>query len=259
VPDTTIDGHRIEYRLTPPLEAPAPTVVFLHEGLGSLASWRDFPDRLAQRTGCGTLTYSRWGYGNSEMRPTPWPLSYLHDEARTDLPALLEHCGVTDAVLFGHSDGGSIALIAAAAAPGLARGLITEAAHVMVEDVTIDGLRAALARFDTDDFHAALVRQHGANADAVFGGWSTAWTSPAFRTWDIRPLLPEVTCPVLAIQGLDDDYGSEAQVDSIAALVSGPVESWLIAGCGHTPHRDKADDILDRAASFIARLRRRAA
>lgn len=258
MPDTTIDGHRIEYRLTTPDDALAPTVVFLHEGLGSQASWRDLPERLAQRTGCGTLTYSRWGYGGSEARPTPWPLSYLHDEGRTDLPALLQHCGLTDTVLFGHSDGGSIALIAAAAFPGLTRGIITEAAHVMVEDITTDGLRAALSLFDSDEFHAAMVRLHGANADAVFGGWSTAWLSPAFRSWDIRPLLPEVTCPVLAIQGLDDEYGTEAQVDSIAALVSGPVEPWLIAGCGHTPHRDRADDVLDRAAAFIARLRRRA-
>lgn len=258
MPDTIIDGHRLEFRLTPPAEALMPTVVFLHEGLGCLASWRDFPERLAQRTGCGLLIYSRWGYGASEARPTPWPLSYLHDEARTDLPALLRTCGLTDTVLFGHSDGGSIALIAAAADPGLTRGIITEAAHVMVEDVTLDGLRAALARFETDEFHAALVRLHGANADAVFGGWSTAWLSPAFRSWDIRPLLPEVTCPVLAIQGVDDEYGSEAQVESIAALVSGPVEPWSVRDCGHTPHREKADDVLDRAAAFIGRLRRRA-
>lgn len=256
MPDAVIDGHRLEYRLSPPIDPWTPTVVFLHEGLGSLAGWRDFPDQLAQRCGCGILAYSRWGYGGSEERPTPWPGSFMHDEARTDLPALMRTCGVTDAVLFGHSDGGSIALIAAAAAPDIARGVITEAAHVMVEDVTLEGLRAARARFDTGELRGGLARLHGPNTDALFGGWSTAWLSPAFRTWDIRPLLSQVTCPVLAVQGHDDEYGSPAQVESIAALVTGQVESWVIDGCGHTPHREKADEVVERAAAFIGKLRR---
>ncbi len=251
MPDTVIDGHRIEYRLEAPRLTGYPTVVFLHEGLGAMSAWRDFPEQLAVRTGCGVLTYSRWGYGGSDRRPPPWPVTFLHDEARTALPALLEKTGITRPILFGHSDGGSIALMAAAQHPELVAGIITEAAHVMVEAVTTGGLHALRHRYATGTLRSSLQRLHGDNVDDVFNGWSGVWTSPVMHDWSLHAELPNVVCPVLAVQGTDDEFGTPAQVEAIVSRVAGPAESWLIDDCGHTPHRERVDAVLARAAEFI--------
>ena len=252
--DLLIDGRRLELQATPPTAAGRPTVVFLHEGLGCAASWRTFPTTLAARTGCGTVVYSRWGYGASEHRPAPWPLDFLDHEAEVVLPAVLDACGVASAVLFGHSDGGTIALLAAASRPGRVTAVFTEAAHVMVEDVTLDGLRQLRRRFDSGDLRAGLQRLHGDRADDVFNGWAGVWQQPAFRAWDVRARLARVACPVLAAQGDGDEYGSPAQLEAIASGVCGPSSTWLIPGCGHTPHRERPADVLDRAAAFVDAL-----
>lgn len=251
MPDVAVLGRRLEYRQTPPPTPDAPTIVFVHEGLGSLDGWRDFPDRLGAAAGCGLLAYSRWGHGRSERRPPPWPATFMHDEAEHALPALLETCGLGPVILYGHSDGGSIALLFAARFPSLARAVITEAAHVMVEDATTAGIVAARRQFDAGPLAARLARQHGANAATLFEAWSGAWLSPEFAAWDLRPDLSAVRCPVLAFQGLADQYGTPAQVRAIAGGVAGLVETWLIDGCGHAPHREAPDAVLDRVATFI--------
>lgn len=254
MPDVTIAGHRLEYHHTPPPEPGGATIVFLHEGLGSLAQWRRFPGDVAHRSGCGVLAFSRWGYGRSDPRPRPWPISFLHDEAADTLPALLRHFDLERAILYGHSDGGSIALIAAALTPNLIRGAVTEAAHVMIEDVTVQGITNAVGEYRAGPLRARLTRQHGANTEALFAGWTGVWQHPEARQWDLLPLLPRIVCPVLAIQGTLDDFGTAAQVDAIAAGVSGPADTWLIEGCGHAPHRERAAAVAERAASFIERI-----
>jgi len=247
-------GHRLNAALTPPLRTGAPTVVFLHEGLGSLAQWRDFPARLRRATGCGTLVYDRWGYGASAARPGVWPASFMHDEAVESLPAVLTAAGLQDPpVLFGHSDGGSIALIFAARNPGAVRAVVTEAAHVMVEDVTIASIAAAAERFAQGGLRERLARHHGTNTDSLFAGWSGAWLSPDFRRWDLRPLLGGVGCPVLAIQGRDDEYGTGEQVAAIAAGCAGGADTLVIEACGHAPHAEQPRAVLAAVAAFLER------
>ena len=254
MPDTAIHGQTIAYQLSPPEGAHRPTIVFLHEGLGSLNSWRDYPARLRAATGCGTLVYSRWGYGTSSPRPIPWPASYLEDEGRDWLPALLGHLGLDDVVLYGHSDGGSIALVAAGLLPALVRAVVTEAAHVMVEDVTVQGVRALTERGRHDALHDGLARHHGDRADDVFAGWSGVWLDPGMRHWDIRPVLARIAAPVLAIQGLDDEYGTRAQVDAIVTGITSTVRPLLIPGCGHIPHRQAAHRVFHSVMGFLAHV-----
>ncbi len=254
MPGVTVAGHRLDCRPLIAAPADAPTLVFLHEGLGCQEQWRALPDRMASALGWGGLVYSRRGYGQSDPRPRPWPLTFLDDEARVALPALLDACGLGQVCLYGHSDGGTIALAFAAACPTRVLAVVTEAAHVMVEDVTIAGLHAVRARFATSGLREALARYHGGRADEVFEGWSETWLNPAFRAWDLRPALAGVTCPVLAMQGADDEYGTPAQLEAIAAHVAGPVETWLIDGCGHAPHRERPDDVFARAMAFYRRV-----
>jgi pimeloyl-ACP methyl ester carboxylesterase len=228
-----------------------PTLVLLHEGLGSVSAWRDFPDALAMRTGCPVLLYSRAGHGGSPPPDTPRGVRFMHDEATAVLPELLGRCHVNTPVLIGHSDGGSIALLYAATRP--TRGLVLLAPHVFVEDCSIASITRMRELYATTDLRARLARHH-ADVDAAFHGWNDVWLDPAFRQWNIEGYLPAVTCPVLVLQGEDDEYGTRAQVDAIAAQVSGPVDVELLPRCGHAPHRDQLEKVLDRIAGFIARL-----
>ncbi|RYZ22888.1 MAG: alpha/beta hydrolase [Chitinophagaceae bacterium] len=228
-----------------------PCIVFLHDSLGSVALWRDFPQQLAAATGCDVLVYDRRGYGRSEAfgageRTT----SYLEQEA-DKLAQLLGHFGIDDALLFGHSDGGSIALIAAAKYPARIRGVVAEAAHIFVEEETLAGIRAAVSSYRDTDLRARLTRYHGEKTDVVFRAWTETWLRADFRSWNIWHFLPLITCPVLVIQGTGDEYGTEAQVQGIASGVSGPVEIRLLPGTGHTPHREARDETLAAAAVFI--------
>ena len=231
-----------------------PTLVFLHEGLGCIEMWRDFPETLCMAVGCFGLVYDRKGYGQSEKFDGPWPVDYLRTESLLYLPALLNKCSVGNAVLIGHSDGGTIALLAAAADGNLIRGIITEAAHIFVEKITIEGIHKAVEAFETADLKEKLTRYHKENTKTIFSRWADRWLSSEFRNWNIREDLPKITCPALLLQGEDDEYGTHAQIDGIAAQVSGPVRTKLIPDCGHIPHFQAKDAVLAEMMSFIEEL-----
>ena len=252
--DLRVAGHRLEVRHHPPDDPERPSIVFLHEGLGSARQWKEFPARLAAMTQCGYLVYSRWGYGGSDARPRPWPTDFLDREAGVVLPELLRVTGIKRPVLFGHSDGGTIALLYAVAAPDRVRGVISEAAHVMLEAISVQGITDARHRFLHGDLRARLRAQHGDHVDDTVLGWTENWLNPAFRDWDIRPRLRAIRCPLLIIQGRDDNFGTLEQVDAIAAGVSGPAERLILDGCGHIPHREKPREVLEAAARFIGNL-----
>ena len=249
-----VGGHRLEAAWwgPPPGEAPT-TLVLLHEGLGCVAMWRDFPARLAARTGCGVLAYSRLGYGGSDPCPLPRPLGYMHDEGRSLLPALLDAAGVRDCVVVGHSDGGSIALIHAGGTPAEpVRGVVTFAAHVFCEELSVRSIAAARDAFESGDLRARLARYHGDNVDCAFWGWNRAWLDPEFMRWNLEEFLPGIRVPVLAIQGRDDEYGTAAQVDAIVAGCG--AEPLFLERCGHSPHRDRPEATLEAVAGFVARV-----
>ena len=245
----------LEYRMIGPRPGEAPTIVLLHEGLGCVSLWKDFPDRLAAATGLGVFVYSRKGYGRSSPYEVPWPLTYMHDEANMVLPALLDAIGFRDGVLFGHSDGASIAAIYAGATrdPRL-RGLVLMAPHFFTEDAGIASIAAAKVAYETTDLRDRLAVHHGDNVDCAFWGWNRAWLDPDFRHWDIQEFLPRVTVPVLIVQGEDDQYGTADQIAAAQNKCAGRVCVALLPDCGHSPHRDQAEPTLDTAAAFISRL-----
>jgi len=245
-------GHRLEYRWIAG-KADRPALAFLHEGLGSVAMWKDFPDDLAKRTGCPALVYSRRGYGWSDGGSAPFQPDYMHREARIALPELLGALKVADPVLIGHSDGASIALIAAGEGTVNAQALILEAPHVFVEDINISSIQAVRETFETTDLKARLGRYHR-DPEASFRAWNDAWLNPAFRAWNIENILAATRCPVLVIQGEDDPYGTAAQTEAIARQAGGACRIELLADCGHAPHRDQREKTLAAMAGFIEKL-----
>lgn len=259
VPDDHIfiqaDGRRLRAAWVGAVPAGRPVLVFLHEGLGSIAQWRDFPAALCRRTGTRGLVYERWGHGGSEPLELPRPDDFLEHEAEQALPGLLDACGIERPVLIGHSDGGTIALLFAAAFPERPLGLITEAAHVFLDRVTLAGVTEVAARWRAGDLRARLERYHDANSEAMFRGWAETWLRPERRTWRITDKLGRIICPLLAIQGEDDEHGLPAQLDAIAAGVSGPAERLMVPGCGHAPHHQARPFVLERMADFVRALR----
>lgn len=253
MPFLTLAGHRIEYQDIARARDGAPDLIVLHEGLGSLSMWRDFPAKLAAATGARTVTYSRWGYGYSAPMLVPRAIDYMHREALEDLPALRAALGFDNPVLVGHSDGGSIALIHAGAGKWPVRALVLEAPHVFVEEISIAGIAQAKADYAGGELRRRLARYHD-DVDHVFRGWNDVWLSPEFRRWNIEEFLPGVTCPVLAIQGADDQYGTLEQLDAIERQVKGRFERLVLARCGHSPHRDQESAALEAMARFIARV-----
>jgi len=251
---TTVAGQRLEIEQIAAARAGAPTLVLLHEGLGSVALWRDFPAKLAARTGASALVYSRRGYGKSDRLAAPHKPDYMHHEALVVLPALLQELAVSDPILIGHSDGASIALIHAGSGRWPMRALVLEAPHVFVEDVTVASIEQARTAYGTTDLAKRLARYHG-DPDHAFWGWNDIWLDPAFRSWNIEASLPGVRYPVLAIQGADDEYGTLAQIDAIERGVSGPFERLVLADCKHSPHRDQETATLEAMARFIERVR----
>jgi pimeloyl-ACP methyl ester carboxylesterase len=248
-------GRRLEYEWRGAGPDAAPTLVFLHEGLGCVTMWRDFPARLAEATGLRALVYSRAGYGGSDPVPLPRPLRFMHDEALVVLPQVLAATGIREAILVGHSDGGSIALIHAGGAPASAvLALILEAPHVFVEDLSVRSIAQAAASYQQGDLRRGLARHHGDNVEVAFWGWSRAWLDPGFRSWNIEEYLPGVRCPVLVIQGQDDEYGTLAQIDAIEAGCGGPVHRLMLADCGHSPHRQQPEVTLAVMADFVRDL-----
>ena len=228
-----------------------PTLVFLHEGLGSIALWRDFPTRLCGRLGLPGLVYDRWGHGQSEPVVGPRAVRYLHDEAELYLPGVLEQSGVERPLLVGHSDGGTIALLFAARFPERAAAVVAEAAHIFVEDTTVAGILAAGRAFAETDLATRLARYHGDKTHSLFRAWHDRWLAPEFRSWNIEAELVRITCPVLVLQGAADEYGTVEQVEAIARAVSGPSHTVLLPGIGHTPHHEAAGQVLDLMASFV--------
>jgi pimeloyl-ACP methyl ester carboxylesterase len=253
MPFVTIRGHRLEYERIAGTRSGAPTLVFLHEGLGSLALWKDFPAELSTRTGAPALVYSRYGYGNSDPIAAPRRADFMHEEALESLPALLGALGIENPILIGHSDGASIALIHAGAGRWPVRGLILEAPHVFVEELTVKSIEAARDVYRTTDLKQRLERYH-ADPESAFWGWNDIWLDPAFRSWNIDAALPGIACPVLAIQGADDEYGTLAQLDAIGRGVRGPVERLVLPQCKHSPHRDQPAATLAAMTRFIDNL-----
>ncbi|TMH08528.1 MAG: alpha/beta hydrolase [Betaproteobacteria bacterium] len=229
------------------------TLVFLHEGLGSVALWGDFPRQVAQATGLGALVYSRAGYGRSTPAALPRQVHYMHDEALVTLPALLDKLDIADPVLIGHSDGASIALIHAGAQVRPVRALVTLAPHVFVEDVSIASIRRAKQAYASTSLREKLARYHD-QVDSAFFGWNDIWLAPEFRQWNIEPCLDRIRCPVLLIQGRDDEYGTLAQLDAIERRIAGSVERIVLDDCGHSPHRDQPQATLAAITAFVSRL-----
>jgi pimeloyl-ACP methyl ester carboxylesterase len=254
--DIIIQGRRIEAAWHGPSPDRAPTLVLLHEGLGCVGMWREFPAALAARTGCGVLVYSRFGYGRSDPAPLPWPLTYMHDEAFV-LPAVLEAAGVRKAILVGHSDGASIATIYAGGAQDFrVRGLVLLAPHFFVEEISVASIAEAKQAYEQGDLRARLARYHGDNVDNAFWGWNGVWLDPAFRAWRIDDALAHVRVPMLIIQGKDDQYGTAAQLELAAADAYCPVESMLLADCRHAPQLDQPELALEAIADFSDRVMR---
>lgn len=243
-------GNRLQARRLGRYDS-GPVLVYLHEGLGSIAQWRDFPELLCRRAGLSGLAYDRLGYGGSDPLREKRRTEYLHEEAFITLPEVLKECGIGKAFFIGHSDGGSIALLFAAVHPERTAGVITEAAHVFVEDVTIAGIREAVAAYEHGGLREKLARYHRENTEGAFRGWSDTWLAPEFRTWNLEEYLPAIRSPVLAIQGQDDPYGTPAQVRAIIDQVSGPAKGLLIQGCGHIPHLQAKEKVLAEMTSFV--------
>lgn len=253
--DLNIDGRRIEAAFYGSSPERAATLVLLHEGLGCVAMWRDFPRRLAERTGYGVLAYSRPGYGTSDPVPLPRPLSYMHDEALEILPAVLDQARIGKCILVGHSDGASIATIYAGGVQDFrVRGLALIAPHFFVEDVSIASIAAAREAYARGDLRARLERYHGINVDVAFRGWNDAWLDPKFRDWRIDDALAHIRVPMLIVQGLDDEYGTQAQLALAEADTYCPVETLLLDDCGHSPEVDQPEATLAAIAGFTHRL-----
>lgn len=242
---------RLEYQWVGARESACPTVVFLHEGLGSIGLWKDFPEKFCRENGFTGLVFSRYGYGQSTPRPADerWPVSFMHAQAEEVLPALFAALGIARPWLFGHSDGGSIALLHAARFPDAVSGIAVVAPHIFVEDLTIRNIEAARETYLSTDLRAKLGRHH-ADPDSAFWGWNNIWLTPAFRAWNIEDRLPLITCPILALQGEDDEYGTLEQIRGIQRKAP-HTRLVAIPDCGHSPHRDQPDILKQEVAQFI--------
>jgi pimeloyl-ACP methyl ester carboxylesterase len=248
-----VDGGRIEIAWWGSHSATRLPIVLLHEGLGSVSLWRDFPDELSRRTGRLVMAYSRFGHGASDVPSIPRTTSFMHDEARL-LPSILDASDLRRAILLGHSDGGSIALIAAAEYPSRVEALMLEAPHVFVEDVSVASIQERAAAFrDVENSLREKLGRHHEDVEAAFTGWSNVWLDPRFRDWNIEAYLPRITCPVLLIQGEDDRYGTLRQLDAIQQQVRGPAERLVLPECGHSPHRDQREQVLNAMTGFALR------
>jgi pimeloyl-ACP methyl ester carboxylesterase len=245
---------RLEYRMIGPRPADAPTLVLLHEGLGSVSLWGDFPDRLAAATGAGVFVYSRAGYGKSSPAKIPRPVTFMHEEARAVLPRLLDAIDFRRGILVGHSDGASIAAIYAGSVQDhRVRGLVLIAPHFFTEDVGIAEIARAREAYARGDLRGKLARWH-ADVDNAFRGWNDVWLDPDFRKWDITDELAYIRVPVLLVQGEDDQYGTVAQIEAAERECYCPVEVKLLPTIRHAPHREAPEATLRAVSEFVARL-----
>ena len=250
MPFVTAAGRSLCYER---LDGREPALVFLHEGLGSIRQWRDFPQHVAARTGRAAIVYDRYGYGNSDvLAEDRVGIRFMHDEALVSLPQILAALGIEAPVLIGHSDGASIALIHAGAGKPV-RGLAVMAPHVFVEDLGLSSIARAREQFETTDLRERLGRYH-TDPRKTFYLWNDAWLDPEFRRWNIEEYLPGIRCPVLAIQGEQDEYGTMAQLEAICSSVKGSCRKVKLASCGHSPHRDQPEATLDAIVRFVKSL-----
>jgi len=246
--------QRLEYRMIGPRPDQAPTLVLLHEGLGCVGLWGDFPERLQNATGCGVFVYSRAGYGNSSPVKLPRPLSYMHDEARETLPKLLDAIGFKRGLLIGHSDGASIATIYTGSHQDhRVGGLVLIAPHFFTEDTGIASIVEARKVYETGDLRQRLARWH-ADVDNTFKGWNGAWLDPHFRKWDITEFLAYIRVPLLIAQGESDQYGTIKQIEIAEQECYCPVEVALLKGAKHSPQRDQPEATLKAMSDFVARV-----
>jgi pimeloyl-ACP methyl ester carboxylesterase len=249
-----MDRRHLETACWGPTPDAAPTLVLLHEGLGSVSLWRDFPKRLADATGCGVLAFSRYGYGKSDPEPLPWPMSYMHREAEQVLPGVLDRAGVRRHVLIGHSDGASIAAIhAGGVADSRRAGVVLLAPHFFIEESNLASIAAIRAQYEDGDLRGRLARHH-AHVDVAFHGWSGAWLDPRFRDWNIMEYVPRIDVPMLLLQGTNDAYGSAEQVYAAASAATAPTETVLLDGVGHAPHLESAAATLEAVTRFVHRV-----
>lgn len=251
----TVDGVRLETRWVGPPAGDAPTLVLLHEGLGSVGLWRDFPEKLAAATGMGVFAYARAGYGASDSRPLPWPLDYMEREASGVLPGVLDTVGFERGLLVGHSDGASIAaLYAGTVSDARVKGAVLMSPHFFVEDICIRAIEGAKAAYETGELRRRLERHHGANVDCAFYGWNASWLAEGFRNWDITDCLYHIRVPLLVLQGLADPYGTMAHADAAERDCPAPVVVEALAGVGHAPWREAEARTLAAVAGFAAKL-----
>lgn len=234
----------------------ADLMVFLHEGLGSVGLWKDWPAQLCDAANCRGLVFSRYGYGASTLRPKTekWPANYMHEQAREFLPALFNALGMASEkpIILGHSDGGSIALIYAGMYPDKVKAVISMASHIMVEDVTIESIQKAREAFLNTDLPKKMARYHK-DSDSAFWGWNDAWLSPEFRAWNIEPFVAAIRCPILAIQGREDEYSTLAQIQGIKRIAT-QSKLCIMDDCHHSPHKEKPQVTIDAVVSFLKNL-----
>lgn len=231
-----------------------PTIIFLHDSLGSIELWKEFPQKLGELTNCNILIYDRQGHGKSDaFSSNNRENDYMEKEADV-LNEIVNHLKLKKVVLFGHSDGGSIALIFAASFPNKVIGLISESAHIFVEEVTLKGIRNAVKSFHTTDLKTKLEKYHAEKTDSLFWMWAETWLSDSFNSWNIENILPSMTCPVLIIQGEDDEYGTMKQVEGIEKNVSAYSRRLILPNVKHTPHKEAKDQVLKCSTEFINRL-----
>ena len=253
MPFADIDGRQIEYRMIPGDALERPTLVFLHEGLGSAALWRDFPGKVAARLGARALVYSRFGYGQSSGLLTKRTPEFMHTEALEILPRLLDRLGIERPLLVGHSDGASIAIIHAGSPGHPVHGLVLMAPHVNIEPFNIESIARVRESYETTDLKQRLAKYH-ARVDDAFLGWADAWLDPTFRTWSIEEYVDHIAAPMLLIQGMDDEYGTLAQLDCIEAHARVSTTRLVLENCRHSPHRDQEAAVIDAIVAFAGRL-----
>lgn len=249
-----VDGVRLECRWAGVRREGAPVLVFLHEGLGSVSLWRDFPDQVAAAAGLPAFVYSRQGYGGSAPVVLPRPLDYLEREGRDVLPRVLDAAGISSAILVGHSDGATIALVHAALdRSGRIKAVVALAPHTFVEDMCVAAI-AQVRKTYAEGLRARLQRHHGANVDCAFHGWNDTWLHPGFKAMELRPLLRGITVPSLVIQGEDDEYATAAQVEVVERSVGGPVRALMLSACGHSPQRDQPAAVTAAILDLVRQL-----
>ena len=252
-----VGSKKIEIQWHQGAQKEFPVLIFLHEGLGCTRMWKDFPKQLSQRTGCSALVFSRFGYGKSDPSPLPWKINFMHEQALKILPEIIKKAQIKQYILIGHSDGGSIGVIFAGS-PNIKerdgfKGLITEAAHVFCEQISVDCIQQAKINYEHHNLRIGLEKYHGSNTENAFRGWNDVWLNPQFIHWNIEKYLNKIRVPMFAIQGKDDQYGTNKQIVSIKNHVN-DIETHLLDNCRHSPHNDQPKIVLDLMSQFIHKI-----